>query len=237
MRRYIGIMILLLVALFLTSCSSGTSTQPEQPTSEPPVVSQEPAKESESTTPVNPVKTSGEGKLSEVYQKMMKSGRYTMKYKTIMDMDGNEVEMEITMAVMDGMSAMVMDSDMLESITINRDGNIYIISHENKTMMVLPEGTQMETEEESITPVELGEYTMEYAGSGKEDFMGKERKYEEYVMEEGKVKYYFDGNDLEGISSSIGEHTTLMEIEEMSDTVDETLFELPLGYQEIKLGS
>ena len=239
MKKQIGIVAILLIGLVLVSCSSNNSQEvPDQV----PVVDQAPV-EQPSDTPVDQPSqspsdsTSGQRRLSETYQNMMDDGKYTMKYKIITNMnDDDDNEMEIRLAVMDGMSAITMDLDDLETTTINRDNKIYIVNHENRTIMVMNQGAQVAGEDSSTSPEDLNDYDMEYVGSGRENFMGKERPYEEYSFEGGSTKYYFDGNDLDGMIITIGDNITIMEIEEISDTVNETLFELPLGYQEIKLG-
>lgn len=239
MKKQIGIVAILLIAMLLVSCSSNDSQPvPDQV----PVVDQVPADQPSENPVEQPAQspsdsTSGQRRLSETYQNMMDDGKYTMKYKIITNMnDDDDNEMEIRLAVMDGMSAITMDLDDLETTTINRDNKIYIVNHENRTIMVMNQGAQVAGEDSSTSPEDLNDYDMEYVGSGRENFMGKERPYEEYSFEGGSTKYYFDGNDLDGMIITIGDNITIMEIEEISDTVNETLFELPLGYQEIKLG-
>lgn len=234
MRKYLAIIMLTIIALVLMSCGPDPAMESAEALPQSPVIDETTTTNTPKQPSDDPGLTIGEGKLSEVYQDMMKNGNYTMKYKTIMEIEDGELEMEITLVVMDDMTAMIMDTDDLESTTIYRDNAIYIISHENKTIMVMPEGIQMESEE--INPDDLGDYNMNYIGSGREDFMGNNRKYEEYALEDGSVKYYFDGDELEGMKMIMGDNTSIMEIEEMSNTVDESLFELPVGYQEIKLG-
>lgn len=239
MKKQIGIVAILLIGLVLVFCSSNNSQEvPDQV----PVVDQAPV-EQPSDTPVDQPSqspsdsTSGQRRLSETYQNMMDDGEYTIKYKILTNVNGDDDdEMEITLALMDGMSVMVMDSDDLETTTINRDNKIYIVNHESRSIMVMDQGAQVEGEDSATSPKELNVYDMEYIGSGRENFMGKERPYEEYSFEGGSTKYYFDGDDLDGMVITKGELTTIMEIEEISDTVNKTIFELPTGYQEIKLG-
>lgn len=237
MRKYVSLIMLIIIALILVSCSSGSPIEPTEPPAQAPV-----ANETPTDTPTDlpkppgddPGQTIVEGKLAQVYQDMMKNGKYTMKYKTTMSIEGNEREIEITLAVLDGMTAMIMDSDEFETTTLFRDEAIHLINHETRTIMIMPEG--LPTENEEISPDDLGQYDMVYVGSGREDFMGKDRKYEEYAVEDGSIKYYFDGDDLDGMKMVMGDNISIMEIEEMSNTVNESLFELPSGYQEIKLG-
>ncbi|WP_089610581.1 hypothetical protein [Dehalobacterium formicoaceticum] len=229
MRKNIAVVIILIMSLVLISCSSNkepsTTENSGQLTDD----------SSQGQLPKGTEQPSSEKRLSEVFQKIMANGKYTMKYKTTLNVDGDSSEIETTLAVKDNMTAMIMDSDGNKSMIINKDNTLYMINHENKTMIVMPENTQQNEEETPASPDELSDYKLEYVGSGREDFLGDERQYEEYNFEGGRTKYYFDGDNLAGLAITIDEHTTTMKIEEMTETVDESLFEIPSGYQEIKL--
>lgn len=236
MRKNILLITILIIVLVLAACSSKEApantekpvevTNPEQVPETPVDQASNPPQE----------QTASEKLLSDFYRKMMEDGKYTMKYKTFMREGGSEGEMEVTLAVMGEMTAMIMDSDDFESMIINKEDAVYMVDHESKTIMVFPQSLPVAEGTDTASPEDLSDYEMNYVGSGFEVFMGKERKYEEYAFEGGSSKYYFDGDDLDGMLIRMGEQTTIMDIEEISDTVDESLFELPSGYQEIKMG-
>lgn len=232
MRKNVVIIIILIVILVLSSCSSK-----EAPNTSDNVVKDSP-KENVVQNPVDKPteQPSLDKKLSETYQRMMDDGKYTMKYKTTMNNGNDDYEVEITLAVLDDMSAMIMDGEDFESVILNKDNSIYMIDHENRTILIMPEGNQVNQEEPTTSPENLKNYDLQYIGSGREDFLGKERQYEEYSFEGGSTKYYFDGDDLDGMVMTMNGQTTIMEIEDFSDTVNENLFILPEGYQEMKIG-
>ena len=161
---------------------------------------------------------------------MMQSKNYTMKMNTIVTMEGQQFEVQTTTVVADGQSATTMESDELHMTTILKGDKAYIVMHEEKMILVAPNVPDLE---EDIGIDDIDYSKLEYLGKGKGTFLGNERNYEEYKVDVGKVRYYFDGKELDGMEIIADEGTTIMDIQFYSNEVDMSVFELPKDYMVI----
>lgn len=215
-------MLLISLMLFITACSS-----PEKP--EEPVDSDEIVEESVGDTNVI-----GQ-RLSAAYVDMMKSNNYMMKYRTFMNIDGIEMEALITIAVSDERSAFRTESDEINSATIMEDDKFHLIDHNSKTVMIMPFIID-DADDEGIDVTQVDSVGLEFVGTGTGTFMGNTRNYEEYVSESTTIFYYFDGDNLDGMEMIVEGETLIMDVEEMSSTIDESMFEIPEDYQVMEIG-
>jgi hypothetical protein len=226
MKRSVYIIsMILIVLLALAGCSSPAPAQPEYPAETPAEAPAEPA--AQEPAPITEV----EERLSETFASIMQMDAYTMKYKTISNIDGKEIEGEITMAVEGDNYAMVFDSDIVQSTSVMKDGMLYLIMHEQKMVMAFPADTDQAAEAGSAEPVDINTEGMTYTGKGEAIFMGNTRPYEEYAVKDGTIRYYFDGRELDGIEMKFGGSSNILDIEELREGVDATLFDIPEGYQ------
>ena len=225
MKRLVYIIaLILIVSLALSGCSSPEPAQPETP-AETPV---EPAPQEPAPAPAI------EERLSETFASIMQKDAYTMKYKTISTIDGKEIEGEITMAVEGDNYAMVFESDIVQSTSVKKDGTLYLVMHEQKMVMTFPADTDQAAEAGGAEPVDIDTDGMTYSGKGEALFMGTTRPYEEYMVKDGIIRYYFDGRELDGIEMKFGESSNIIDIEELREGVDATLFDIPSDYQMFK---
>lgn len=180
---------------------------------------------SESTENAKSTNTDGMGKLlSSAYVDMMKGDQYTMSYQAAMDIQGKTMEIENTMSVSGENMAMISKGEGFESTTIIKDGFVYMVDHNSKTVMKWAQSQESKS-------AKIPAADMEYLGTGKEEGL----VFEEYAAADGSVKYYFDGKDLRKISFTNEGITVLMENIKMSKEVDNRLFEIPKGYQEVTM--
>ena len=161
---------------------------------------------------------------------MMKSKHYTMKMNTIVKMEVKQFEVQTTTVVNGDESATTMKADELYMTTILKGGKAYVVMHDQKMILVSP---IPDMEEEEIGLEEIDFSKVEYLGKGKGMFLGNERNYEEYKVDVGTVRYYFDGKDLDGMEIIADEGTTIMDVEFYSEDVDESVFELPKDYMQL----
>ena len=177
-------------------------------------------------------------RLSAAYVDMMKSQNYTVKYKTIVDMEGSEFEADITMAMSEGRTAFNMESDSVRTSTIMTEDEMQIVDHSSKTVMVMALNMDVEAiDEDTIDLQNIDAQSMEYVGSGSGEFMGTTRSYEEYKLEDTSFYYYFDGDDLVGMETISDEGSFTLHIESMTEGVDESMFEIPDDYQVMQIGA
>lgn len=225
-RFYLIIAFIILIGLVSTGCSSPSPSAPETP-QESPAVGPPPAEEPS----MPPAPAELEERLSETYAEIMKGESYTMKYRTVSSIEGQEVEGRMIMAVDGDDYAMVFESDNISTTSIMKDGMLYLIMHEQKMIMAFPADTDQAAESASDGPAGVDMEGMVYTGNGEDEFMGNMRPYEEYTVEGGSIRYYFEGTMLDGIEMVFNGNSNILDIEELTDTVDETLFIIPEGYQ------
>jgi len=221
------LILVLVLAVMMTGCGGSEtdatdSTQNEQ------------TEETTDAVGSEDIDTEGMGDLlSGTYVDMMKNNEYLMTYKTMMDFDGQSAEVEATIAVMGDDMVMTSSGQGFESTIIMKDDTVYMVDHAGKTVTSWAQ-TGEDIGGMGTGTMETGAIDTEgitYIGSGKEDGL----VYEEYSAVDSNVKYYFDGKDLVKIATTMGGETIVMEILEMSKDVPASMFEIPDGYQEIKM--
>ena len=158
--------------------------------------------------------------------------------------DGKEVEMETTMAVKGDQQAFITEIEDQKSQTVIKDKKIYIIDHANKTVVVMNEVSSDTAEMDTLSPADVNLSNLIYTESGREDFFGNMRDYEEYKTGENRIRYYFgddddkdDDRDLQGMAFMTSEGTTKWIIDDFSDKVDDKMFEIPADYEKFDMGN
>lgn len=130
-----------------------------------------------------------------------------------------------------------------ESEFIIKDGNTYLVMDDVEAYYTYKNN---ETDLEKIE-TELKEIKDLEHENGKEKIENKTYRYEEYKVltsftmmntsnilesEEVKTRFYFKGNDLVYIKTIIGEKEELLKVE-ISDNIDNKIFEIPSNYKEM----
>ena len=228
MKKYIVIVgFILVLSILFIGCSQETPAE-----SEPVAVEEENAE-----TPVTerPTEEEQQGEqeeslLSASYAEVMMGNRYTMKYRTLTNIDGQEYKATVTTAVDGDNFATIFESELANSTTIQKDGKLYMVMHEQKMVMIFPADTDQAAEFESNENEVLETDGMEYSQSGTAEFMGEIRKFEEYRVEDGTIRYYFDSENLVGMEMKGTDHESVWYIEEFLDSVGMSLFEIPEDY-------
>ncbi|MGA9518540.1 MAG: hypothetical protein WBV27_07125 [Trichococcus sp.] len=227
----------LLVSLFLASCSQTQETAEEESSSQATAQSSSATSTASSDTETASAESNevGDrlGKLSKSYIDIMESGTYYMAFRSTTTYEGKMMESETMMTISGDRTAMHSKTAETDTVMLLMDGNTYMIDHVSKTVIVMPQ-TMTEGDEtlpeipESSEPVEVDD--IEYIGSGEEDGL----VYEEYRTESGmQIFYYFDGSDLKKIKTIDEAFESVLEIIELSDNVSEVAFEIPADYQQV----
>lgn len=220
-RTLLMIIGLICTLALIASCGS----KPETPTS-----TTAPSATVAPTSPTATMPTTPD-LLSQKFVDIMKDGKYTMTVKLFATVGGKlEDVMEATMS-MDGaaMASKIELGDSMTMSTVMKDGKMYIISHDMKTVMVMDASKQVPTDTPQAPEIKLDGIV--YKGKGKADFLGKMLDYEEYTTEGGSIRYFFEGSELKGIENTFGSTKTLMEISKLTDTVDDSMFTIPSDYK------
>jgi len=227
----------LLISLFLASCSQTQERSEEESSSQETAQSSSAANTASSDTQQTTAESTevGDrlGKLSKSYIDIMESGNYYMAFRSTTTFEGEMMESETMMTVSGDRTAMHSKTAETDTVMLLMDGNTYMIDHVSKTVIVMPQ-TMTEGDEtlpeipESSEPVEVDD--IEYIGSGEEDGL----VYEEYRTESGmQIFYYFDGSDLKKIKTIDESFETVLEIIELSNNVSDNAFEIPADYQQV----
>lgn len=264
-KLYKIIGLLIVVTLIAVGCSSEDSDQTEgQETNgaeeeiereEDPIEDEKDQEDQDDQDDEKEEDKSGdlEGEIkSQALIDIMNAKEFTMKMKMITTVDGQETESVITNAASGDKTYSLVESGKTIMNVIEKDDKSYVIMDESKTIIQSNRHQEEDEAEENITADNLVYDDLKYIGKGKEEFLGKQRSYEEYSTEVGNVKYYFDGKKLAGMKmdmdmSSIfedeleeGEDTeglvpeeTTIKVEVLSfeKEADNSLFELPEDYQ------
>lgn len=219
--------LLTLIGLICTlSLFASCGSKPETPTS-----TTAPSATAAPTSPTTPTVPSTPDLLSQRVVDIMKDGKYTMTVKIFAAINGElEDVMESTMS-MNGtsMASKIELGDSMTISTVIKDGKMYLISHDMKTVMVMDASKQVPTDTPQTPEINLEGIV--YKGKGKADFLGKMLDYEDYTTDGGSVRYFFEGNELKGIEYSFENVKTLMEISKLDDTVDDSMFTIPSDYK------
>ena len=148
-----------------------------------------------------------------------------MKYETVMDgmtmtvisaTKGDKVYSE---SIVDGVSS---------GVTIMDGEKMYVIDHANKMIITMALDTDAMTIANTI--VEESDVDMGDLVKGTKEIDGKKYDTEEWLVEGESAVMCFDGNDLKYMISTIDGMEMVIKVVEISNKVDDKLFEIPSGY-------
>ena len=178
---------------------------------------------------------SNEIKLSKLYEKMMQNETYSINFK-LNDDNQYTVSRKGDVANVDTYSNGTHTTDIV------RDGNTYLLMYSTQKYYTY-ENNESELNE---LPNQLNEIAQSQEPTkGEEEINGEKYKYEEYKgvsyflidfenelsEEETNTKFYFDGDKLKYIRTIMGDDSELIQVD-ASFTVDNSLFEIPDGFEE-----
>lgn len=242
MKRFFTLLLALMLLLSLAACSSGDDDKTPSGGDTPPASSQQaPSSGSKpdapSTTP-DPDPASGEDpsaagdlngwlttKTGKFYSQFT-GGRMYMEYET--EQEGMVMTVISATSGDKTYSETQMDGQSM-GISIIDGEDMYVIDHASKMIMKMSlqaSGQEMMDtmlEEEDVDPADLV--------AGTREIDGKTYDTEEWAVADGKSILCFDGDQL---AYMIGEYEGMemvIKVIKVSGQVDDSLFELPEGYQ------
>ena len=178
---------------------------------------------------------SNENKLAKVYEKMNQDKVYTVNFKLN---DNNQY----TVSRKDDLVNVDRYSNGTHTTNIVKDGDTYLLMYTTRKYYQYENNTS----EINELPNRLNEIAQSQEPTkGEEKINEKKYKYEEYKgvsyflmdfdtkpsEDETSTKFYFDGNDLKYIRTIMGEDSELIQVN-ITNTVDNSLFEIPDGFEE-----
>lgn len=114
--------------------------------------------------------------------------------------------------------------------TIMEEGVLYTIDHTSK-MIIKMKNNMPDTNTLASTIIEESSVDMNNFVKGTREIDGKTYETEEMDIDGTKGIMCFEGDDLKYMISSVDGEEYMMKIVEVSDKVDDKLFEFPTGYQ------
>lgn len=161
-------------------------------------------------------------KTLEMFNEYISGGSYTMTTK--LEVEGLET-IQVS-AVKDGMIYSESEVMGIKSIMIIKDDVQYLLDPESKTCMKMSVITDDATE---IFAEEAANYETA-VNTGSETINGKSYDYEEFEVEGIAAKYYYDGDDLKYMTSSIEGEVYMIEVVSFEKGAAAELFEIPEDY-------
>ena len=220
------LMIILTMSLSLAGCSkddAATENQVSEDASSEDAISGETTSEDSEAEQIDTSKL-----LSNPYVELLKSGRYVLKFRGVVDLDPEDIFSDVTIAREGENSLWIIQAEGSKSHIITKGDTAFMIDDESHSYIT---GTMSNMETSMIN----GE-SLKFSSEGEEIIDGRTMKYEEYSYDIGKLKFFFDTEDdkkLHAVLNTNPVETVMMEITEFSENVTPDMFEVPEGYSGI----
>jgi uncharacterized lipoprotein YehR (DUF1307 family) len=228
MKKFLFLVLTIFMVVSLTACGSKEINNVQNNNNENTERQEDTTKENTKTKDVLVDEEEKENKnvlndgVVEEYINVIKTKNYYIKYR--MNLDGEQSE--IAMAVQNDNIAMESGTGEERTNIIIKDGNTYMVNHNEATVLVTKNGENEATIEEPILAYE----DLPFASEGTGDFLGKSCKFKEYDFNGDKVKYYYDDDKVVGMEAVDDSGVYYIEILELSENVPESMFEIPSDY-------
>ena len=220
------LMIILTMSLSLAGCSkddAATENQVSEDASSEDAISGETTSEDSEAEQIDTSKL-----LSNPYVELLKSGRYVLKFRGVVDLDPEDIFSDVTIASEGENSLWIIQAEGSKSHIITKGDTAFMVDDESHSYIT---GTMSNMETSMIN----GE-SLKFSSEGEEIIDGRTMKYEEYSYDIGKLKFFFDTEDdkkLHAVLNTNPVETVMMEITEFSENVTPDMFEVPEGYSGI----
>lgn len=173
-----------------------------------------------------------DSKLYAYYEKQYLNQDYIYTLRTTVEGNGMITESTSTTAEKNGMVYLSKEDDLTNMSQIARDGQIYILNHEAKTMEIYPQEGELNLTVDAMKSIENLQI---FEGRG--TFFEKEYDTEWFEFMGNTITYYFEGEDLVGYEQRNAQSVSYTSLVEESHEVDDSLFEVPENYKlEVQTG-
>ena len=220
------LMIILTMSLSLAGCSKDDAASENQVSED---AASEDAISGETTSEDSEAEQIDTSKLlSNPYVELLKSGRYVLKFRGVVDLDPEDIFSDVTIAREGENSLWIIQAEGSKSHIITKGDTAFMVDDESHSYIT---GTMSNMETSMIN----GE-SLKFSTEGEEIIDGRTMKYEEYSYDIGKLKFFFDTEDdkkLHAVLNTNPVETVMMEITEFSENVTPDMFEVPEGYSGI----
>lgn len=220
------LMIILTMSLSLAGCSKDDAASENQVSED---AASEDAISGETTSEDSEAEQIDTSKLlSNPYVELLKSGKYVLRFRGVVDLDPEDIFSDVTIAREGENSLWIIQAEGSKSHIITKGDTAFMVDDESHSYIT---GTMSNMETSMIN----GE-SLKFSSEGEEIIDGRTMKYEEYSYDIGKLKFFFDTEDdkkLHAVLNTNPVETVMMEITEFSENVTPDMFEVPEGYSGI----
>ena len=233
MKKILAVVLVLTVVLIFAACGGTDKPQPSQQSEPAPQSENQPESTPEESTPEESNAPS-EMELSDWLK--TKTGKFYSKFGDKMYMeyeteyDGNK--MTVISATSGGKtySESKVDGQTM-GVTIMDGDYMYVIDHSTKLIIKM---SMQSAEQQTVkTMIEEDDVNLTDMVSGTREIDGKTYDTEEWSIDGGKSILCFDGDNLAYILGEFDGTETSVKVLKTDSNVDESLFVLPEGYQEM----
>ena len=218
MKKLLTILLALMLCLCLCACGGGD----DQPATGQPDQNQNQEQQQEPTG--GDLSGYLGTKTGQFYSKFM-DGKLYMKYET--EMEGQKMTV-ITATSGDKVYSESQLDGIGVSASVMEGETMYVIDHTGK--MVIKMGLTADAQTIAANVVEESDINMDDYKTGTREIDGKTYDTEEWVMEGTTSVMCFDGDELAYMIADVDGMEMIIKIIEISDKVDESLFEIPSDY-------
>jgi len=174
-------------------------------------------------------------KAYDALSKAFSGDSYTITVEGKMNLTGNGDE-TVTMTIAEKAENKYMEvkSSSVNASIIIKDNKTYTVLNDEKMYTVKDgqDASSIDTTGIKLSKDELDKMKTAAYTTGKETIDGKEYSYEKFNTEDGTDEtYYFDGKDLKYIKTMDQGEEVLLKIINLSGTVNDSIFNIPDGYQ------
>ncbi|MBE6007572.1 MAG: hypothetical protein E7235_00030 [Lachnospiraceae bacterium] len=226
MKKFLALTVALILMFSLAACGNETSATKENTSAETIA---------DNTEIIEEEIEIAEGWLSTKtgkFYSQFASGKMYMEYET--EMEG----MTIT-AISATMGDKVYSESILDGMstgsTIMEGEDIYIIDHNTKMVIKMSSALNADAQTIAANIVEENDVDLNELIEGKMEIDGKTYDTEEWMIEGAKSIMCFDGNNLKYMVSEMDGMQYIIKVIEISDNVDESLFDIPSDYQMMEM--
>jgi hypothetical protein len=218
-QRCIAVALCLLLGL--AGCAQGKS-QPKEHSKAPEPSAQMPAqsRQSEQDLPLR----------SESYAALLKEGTYYLDCTALLTVEGLTLSNDMLIAVRGEDCSVTISGDLgglpstLRVLTLGAES--YLMDDENRTYSPI-DGAALQ----GAFDTDFSRLT--YRGSGEDAFDTATLFYEEYAEGDGRVRFFFDGDRLLGLTRTVLDTQVdeiALRINGLSGNIPDRTLELPIGY-------
>ena len=226
LKLVLAIMLIISLAFATTGCGNNKNND-------------ENSKNESSVNTENKTEENGKSKTYNALNKVLSGENYVMTLQGKADMGEGEEDVTMTVAAKGENIYIDVNATSQHATIMYKDGTTYIISHDEKAYIAMKgkdEGT-FDEDTTFISKDDLKAIESQECKKGKETIDGTEYEYEEFNTDEGNTteRYYFLNNDLKYVKSIDEDEEELMKIIKLSSEVDESLFNIPTGYETVDM--